>query len=55
MMPKKAGRSTTKNSGTNTNPYSSKRRGTKASSVKKSASSASSASRGLHGGRRKSN
>ena len=42
-----------KNSDTNTNPYSSKRRGTKKSVIKKSGS-AMSATRGQHGGRRKS-
>lgn len=42
-----------KNSDTNTNPHSSKRGGTKKSSIKKSGS-AMSATRGLHGGRRKS-
>lgn len=48
-MPK----SKVKNSNTNKNPFDSYRRGTKRSSIKKPTSSASSASRGLHGGRRK--
>lgn len=47
-MPK----SKVKNSNTNRNPLSSKRRGEKRSSVAKTGS-ALSASRGLHGGRRK--
>lgn len=49
-----AGRgSKVKGSDTNTNPYSSKRRGTKKSVIAK-AGSAMSATRGQHGGRRKS-
>lgn len=43
-----------KGSNSNTNPFSSKKRGTKKSGIKKAKSSASSATRGLHGGRRKS-